>query len=137
MNATSDRSDLREALELRRVVEVAQPVLDRPGTSTVVGRKRDAAQDACSPCAVAGSIRVLERGLELTPCLVPVRRAAVQDRNEVGLTLDQFAPEQLPEQLVIPVPLSPSVERDQEQVPAFDPLELPPRALLAEHGIAQ
>jgi hypothetical protein len=36
----------------------------------------------------------------------------VQDRNKLGLVLDELASQQLAEQMVVPVPLAPPVERD-------------------------
>src|SRR6266516_4670155 len=62
---------------------------------------------------------------------------AVKDRNEVGLLLRELSLQQLAEKMVIAVPLPPVVERDEEEVRAFDLLELVRRALVPQHRVAE
>ena len=137
VDAAAEHGDLRETLELLHVVELAQPALHRRDPPAVVRGQRDAAQDPRRPHAVTRSTRVLERGLEVAASLVPVGGTAVQDRNQLRLVFDELAPEQFPEQVVIAVPLAATVERHEQQVPAFDLLELARRPTLVENGIAK
>jgi len=48
--------------------------------------------------------------------LIPVRSTLVQRRDDIGFAAAKLAEQELPEQCVIAIPLSPTVERDQEQV---------------------
>ena len=60
----------------------------------------------------------------------------MQRRNEVWLGLGELSLQQLAEQVVIPVPLAPVVERDQKEVRALDFLQLAARPFVLQHRVA-
>src|SRR5439155_9922845 len=69
--------------------------------------------------------------------LEPVGRTAVEHLDEVRLLVRELALQQLTEKMVIAVPPAPVVEWDEEEVRALDLLELPCRAFVVEHRVAE
>ena len=115
VDAAADHSHLREALESASCRR-SGAASSRPSRHVrCCTRAARCCSGSVPPARGRPQHRVLERGLEVAPSLVPVGGAAVQNRNQLGLALDEFAPEQLPEQVVIAVPLSASVERDSNR----------------------
>ena len=81
-------------------------------------------QDARRVIDVSGRVGVEERGLRIAVRLVPGRRTAVEHRHQVGLVLLELTLEQVPEEVVVPIPAAVVVELDEEQVRPIDLLEL-------------
>ena len=80
---------------------------------------------------------MLQRGLELTVALVPVRRATMKSRNEVQFLFRQLRPEQIAEEPMETEPPTWMIEPEQEQVLPGDPLELLRGALFLQHSVAE
>ena len=56
--------------------------------------------------------------------------------DQLGLSPLEFRLQQLPEQVVVAVPLAAAVERDHQQVPGLDLFEDAPGSLLAQDCVA-
>jgi hypothetical protein len=86
---------------------------------------------------VAGEYGMVN-GLLGKPCLaVPGARPPVQDRRQRRLGHPQLVLEQLAEQVVVAVPGTLIVQRDQEEVGALQPVEDPGRVPALGDGVAQ
>ena len=85
---------------------------------------------------VAAAFGVGERRLGVAVGLEPVRRAAVERRDERGLGLAQLSCKQITQQRVTAVCLAVPVERGDEQVPALERRQDAARVLLLQHGVA-
>ncbi len=59
----------------------------------------------------------------VTALLVPPARAKVEVEDAVGLVAHDTRSEDVGEQVVVPVPLAPRVERDHEEVASIEDLE--------------
>ena len=92
---------------------------------------------------VRGSFEVLPRErvtngvVPLAALLVPPTRAPVEVTDAVGLLARDACPEDIGEQVVVSVPLAPSVERDQEEIPSIEVLERALAAVQSGDRIAQ
>ncbi len=80
---------------------------------------------------------MLERRLGITVPLVPVSGPAVQNAEQLRLAFGEFPSEQVAEQVVVAVPHTLLIERNQEEIRPFDLLQLARRPLVIEHGVAQ
>src|SRR5947207_10920365 len=125
MDPAAVHGEARVALEVG-CIEAFKPSFERRGSTAAGERKRERRDDHCDPIRVRGRVRVLERRLELAPRLVPIRRAAVESRNELGFLLRQLPNEQVTEQAVEAEPAAPAFERYEEEIRARDLLELEP-----------
>src|SRR6266700_6910293 len=67
---------------------------------------------------------------------MPVSGSLVQRDDHLGFRAAQFAKQELPEEGVVAVPLSPTVERDHEQAAGLQAAQLPRRIRGPEDGIA-
>src|SRR4051812_15930985 len=110
-------SDGGVALEQSRLVEALKPAFDRCDPAAVVHRLRDRRQDAREAVEVAGGAGVLERGLGVAMSLVPLRRAPVEDGDQLRLALGELAPKHVTEEPVITGPDPPARPRDQGRSP--------------------
>ena len=82
------------------------------------------------PVVVPGRLGMLDRGLRHGVRLEPRSRPEMEIRDQIGLPPPEFRLQQLPEQVVVAVPLTAAVERDHQQVPALHPFEDAPGSLL-------
>ena len=86
---------------------------------------------------IAGGDRVADGLRDLPLVGEPRGRAPVQRRRGARLLGLQARAQQLGEQVVVAVPLTAAVERDDEQVAAVEVREPRGRAVAAHHGVAQ
>ena len=82
-----------------------------------------------SRCSTASAGRVVG--------LVPVRGAQLELAHPVGLAPLELGEQELAEQRVVPEPLPPAVERDEEHVRRLEPAQLLVGAGFVEHRVAQ
>ncbi|MDP9207529.1 MAG: hypothetical protein M3O65_03335 [Actinomycetota bacterium] len=68
---------------------------------------------------------------------VPGRGPPVQGHQQPRLPAVELHAEQLREQVLIAIPLAPIIQRNQEQIGAFQLLQQPRRPLRLQHGVAQ
>src|SRR5205085_8891964 len=78
---------------------------------------------------------VADRILQLTVPLVPRARSLVYDAYQIGLHLSQPGLEDIREELVIAIPLSFVVERNDEQIATLECLQHRAAVLLFGNGI--
>ena len=69
--------------------------------------------------------------------LEPGRGPRMQGRDHPRLPAFEFGVQQLPEQLVVSVPIAASVEGDHQQVVPVEPVQHPARSLGIKSGIAE
>ena len=100
-------------------------------------RLHDVEDQAGHPVAVAGGLGVVDGRLRQAVGLAPRGRSTLELRDHLRLAPPQFGVQQLPEQLVVPVPLASTVERDDEQVPAFQLFQRPAGPPPPDDGVAQ
>jgi hypothetical protein len=82
-------------------------------------------------------LRVIDRRLGHAICLVPPRGAQVQLGNHFRFSPSEFGVQGLPKQIVIAIPLAPSVERHNQQVASLETIEDTGRAIASDDGVAQ
>jgi hypothetical protein len=136
MNPAAVDGELREAFDVGRV-KALEPSLQRRRAAAAGDRKRDLGDDRRDPMRVAGGVCVLQRRLELAPRLVPVRRAAVESRNEVRFLFSQLPQEEITEKVVEAEPPAPAVEPHEEEVRVGDSLELALGPFALQHRVAE
>ena len=124
------------AIEHRSLLELLEPHGDRRATTAAIRGKRDLHEYARRVVLLADLERVFERRLRITVQLEPLRGPPPQDRDEIGLGLEQLPAQQILEEVVVPVPLAVGVERDEEEVRASDRVQLVCRVLPVERRIA-
>ena len=95
------------------------------------------ADEAREPVEVTGCVRVLDRRLGLPVLLAPDRGAAAENRNDGRLAPLQLGPEEVSELAVVAVRPAAMVEWDEKEIGLVERLELPPRALGLEDGVAE
>ncbi len=93
-------------------------------------------QFRCSLDVIAGE-RMGDRLIRVTVAGVPVARPAVQFCHPVGLLIEESRPDDIPEEMVVPIPGAAVVERDEEQVRSVQLVEDGLGVVLAGHGRAQ
>ena len=86
---------------------------------------------------VTGSDQVAHRLIDEALGLEPRCGSSVQTRDEIGLEAMQLGAQQLPEQMVIPIPATRHVQWHHEQVVALDLLQDRRRARGLQHRVAQ
>ena len=86
---------------------------------------------------VAAGLGVFDGHLEFAVGFAPGRGPTVQHDLDLGFAPLQLGAQQIAEQAVVPVPLAPPVERDEQEVRPFERLEHARGAGPVEHGIAQ
>ncbi len=74
---------------------------------------------------------------EIPVRLMPLPRAAVKDSGKPWLGPVKLMTQQVAKQMVIPVPATPGVQPDQEQVGPLHLLQDSLGSLAADHGVAQ
>ena len=89
------------------------------------------------PIPVPGPLGVPDGRLRQTVRLVPGRRPGVELGDHLRLPPHQLGVEQLPEEVVVAVPLAPSVERDHQQVAALQTIEHAAGLPAAHGGVAE
>ena len=87
--------------------------------------------------AVAGLLRVVNGQLTKAVGLEPGGRPKVEPGHDLRFTSPQLGAQQIPEQVVIAVPLVPPVQRDQQQVGPLEGHQHRARPCGAEHRVAQ
>ena len=87
MDPASLQGNCRIALEQGRIFEFFQPTFDRHDPAAVVHRQRDCRDDARDAAHVASQTPVLECRLQIPVRLVPIRRATMQNRHELRLSI--------------------------------------------------
>ncbi len=100
-------------------LEPLHPAPDGVVSSTRPNGIAELHQEARRRVGVAGGLGVVEGVLGHPVRLAPRRGAEVKLRDHLRITSPQLRHEQLSEQLVVPVPLTASVERDHQQVAAL------------------
>ena len=80
---------------------------------------------------------VVDGGLRHAVVLVPLGGPQVELGDHTWLSSPQLRQHQPPEQMVVPVPLAVTVEWDDEQVAALQPIEDVARACLVQRRVAQ
>ena len=88
-------------------------------------------------CDVTGSDQVAHRLIDKALALEPGRDSSVQTRDEIGLGALELGAQQLPEQVVIPIPVTRHVQGHHKQVVALDLLQDRRRARGLQHRVAQ
>src|SRR5262249_20922301 len=89
------------------------------------------------PVVVSGRLCVVDRRLRHGVRLEPHGRTEMKILDQIRLSAPEFCPQQLAQQMVVAVPLTATVERDDEQVPGFQSFEDIPRSLLTQDRIAE
>ena len=118
VDPSSEHGHGRVALQAGFVVELVEPTLDLGDPAPVVRGQGDRGHDPRHPIGVAGSLSVPKRRLGVAVLLEPVRRAAMQLDDELGLALRQLASEQIPKEGVTAVRLAVPVEGSDQEVRA-------------------
>ena len=103
--------------------EQVEPTTEGGAPPVPVVRETHALEQLGSPLRVAARVRVHEGVLEHPGFLETVRRPPMQLRDRVGFAPCELRPKHVAEQMVVPVPLALTIERDQEEVLALDRLE--------------
>jgi hypothetical protein len=75
------------------------------------------------PVIVSGRLGVADRLLRHGVRLEPGRRPEVEIGDQTWLLALKFGPQEIPEQVMVAVPLTAAVEREYQQVPGFHLLE--------------
>ena len=119
------------------IAQRREPLLDGGDLSGAVGREDDARHQLDASVPLGGIQQVLDRQLGRAVRLVPVGRAQVELGDDLGFAALQLAEQELAEQRMVAVPLSPAVERSHEQAPGLQLAEHRLRAGALEDGIAQ
>jgi hypothetical protein len=129
--------DPRVALDQALVLEPPHPAQDGVAAAfgpDGVGEVEDEPGDRGG---VARSLGVLDGDLGQPVGLAPGRRPPVELGDEVRLAPAQLARQQLPEQVVVAVPLAPVVERQHQEVAVLQLLQQPRRPRRGQRGVAQ
>ena len=129
--------DRREVLDLAVGLEPLHPAQDGVGTATRPDRVGQLEDEAGDSFGIARGLGVLDRGLRHAVVLVPLGGPQVELGDHTGLTPPQLRQHQVPEKVVVAVPLAVPVEWDHEQVAALEPVEDVARARVVERRVAQ
>jgi hypothetical protein len=89
------------------------------------------------PLELLGSQGVVDRRGSVAVPLAPVTGPDVQCTDAVGVLVEQSRPQHLAEEMVVAVPPTAVVERDQEEISALESLEHGLAAVLTGDGVAQ
>ena len=119
------------------VGEVADPATDGGLLSISLQGGQGSLDEVAGSLDVAGGQRVAHGGNRLAGPVVPLAGAQVEAGDQFRVLVAQMRPEDVGEQLVVPVPLPLVVERPEEQVRPFQGCEHGPAAGLLEDGIAE
>jgi hypothetical protein len=98
------------------VLEPRQPSEDGVDPPAGVGGDHQAGDQPGHPVGVAGGLGMVDGQLRQPVGLTPGRCPGVQAMDQLGLAPLQLGLEQLPEQMVVAVPLPVPVQRHQQQV---------------------
>ena len=88
-------------------------------------------------CEILGGQRVADRIGRRAMLLVPRARAPVQRGDQLGLLRPQMRGEHVGKEVVIAIPVTPVVQRNDKEVAALERLQPRRAVLLAGDGIAQ
>ena len=119
------------------LLEPAEPAPDGLGPPGVERVLAQPCQQARSVIGIGARDRVLEGRLEQPLLLVPRRRSPQDGPGRVGFASGQLGAKQVGQEVVEPEPGAIVVERDQEEVGAFQPVEAPTRAGPVQDGVAE
>ena len=111
--------DPRVALDQALGLEPLHPAHDGVGPPTRPRRVRQLQDQATHAVGVSAGLRVLDGDLRPAVGLVPRCGPEVQLGDELGLAPPELRRQQLAEETVVAVPVPVPVERDHQQVPAF------------------
>ena len=119
------------------VLEPSEPPQGGLDPSAGVGPEHQAGDQTGHPVDVTGGLGVVDGQLGQPVALTPGGRPSMEPRDQLGLTQLQLGSEQLPEQLVVAVPLALAVQRRQQQVGVLQRLQHPARPAGGQDRVTQ
>ena len=129
--------DHRMPLDSAPLIQPPEPPLEGGDPALPVGHQRQPSHQASNLIDVPGCDGVLQRGLDQLVAQAPRGGAAAQHRDQIRLQALQLREQHVAEQVVVAVPLSPSIQRDQQQVRPRQIRQRRRRARQLEHRITQ
>ena len=130
-------SDRREALDQAVRLEPLHPAQDGVRASTGPHRAGVLQHEAGDRVGVAPRLGMVDGGLRHVVRLAPRGGTVVERADHVRLAPLQLGHQQIPEQVVVAIPLPATVEWHDEQVSALESLQERARSLRVERRVAQ
>ena len=124
-------------LDQALVLEPREPTPGRLTASRGVCLLRVQQHEPIDTVYIEARLRVVDRQLRHAVGLVPLRGADVQRLDEIRLATLQLGPQQIAEQVMVPVPLAAAIERDEQKVRVCERFQNCVRARAIEHRIAE
>ena len=121
----------------RLVAERRQPALHGGDLARLVRRKDQGGDQLDASVALGRVQQVLDRERRRPVRFVPVCCTDVQLREHIGFHSSELGEQELAEQAVVPIPLPPPIERDEERARRLESAQPVLHARLAEDRLAQ
>ena len=137
MHQRAVHCDRREALDQAVRLEPLHPAQDGVRASTGPHRAGVLQHEAGDHVGVVPRLGMVDGGLRHVVRLAPRGGAVVERADHVRLTPLQLGHQQIPEQVVVAIPLPAAVEWHDEQVSALESLQDRARSLRVERRVAE